>query len=697
MEAREQNLLRSVLENTWRFYAWVGFLIVVLLWGLYAYIHQLRDGLIVTGMRDQISWGLYITNFVFFIGISHAGTLISAILRVTDTEWRTPITRMAEAITVFALCIGGPMVMIDMGRPDRMLNLFRYGRIQSPIIWDVLGVSTYLTGCILYFYIPMIPDLALLAEQPRLASWRRRLYRTLALGWTGTAQQKSLLQKAISFMAIFIIPLAVSVHTVVSWIFAMTLRPGWNSSIFGPYFVVGAIYSGTAGVIFSMYVLRRVFHLQDYVEELHFRKLGLLLLAFSLTYLYFNINEYLTAGYKLEGSERLLMERLFVGDYAVLFWVAQSLCVFIPAALMIAVLGFKRYHRFTIPGVVLSSALVIVGAWAKRYIIVVPTLRSPYLPSGQRLPWEWTHYHPTWVEWSITAAAVAGFALIYTLMVKLFPIVSIWETREQREREKVAVPELPDESVPSGWWRPGTVVPILAVAALLLYGRSANAAGSAKPKLPKPTAITAEWKTVPAAQASRQSVPDESTPLLPRARVFLYTGRLFSLETPHDRSAGDDLKPSPAVAVTATLRDSSGAPISFKPVEFSAKTGLGTLAFGSRPTLADGKAHLVIKDQRYGTYPVQVVFRGDEEYAPATFDVAVDFGARPAPSLPRAGVLITPYATPYIAVPFLLFYGTMWVAFIYAFGYLIWWKMRRFSQGAAGAQIKTAPAAPRGA
>jgi Ni/Fe-hydrogenase subunit HybB-like protein len=693
MEAREQNLLRSVLENTWRFYAWVGFLIVVLLWGLYAYIQQLWNGLIVTGMRDQISWGLYITNFVFFIGISHAGTLISAILRVTDTEWRTPITRMAEAITVFALCIGGPMVMIDMGRPDRMLNLFRYGRIQSPIIWDVLGVSTYLTGCILYFYIPMIPDLALLAEQPRLASWRRRLYRRLALGWTGTARQKSLLEKSISCMAIFIIPLAVSVHTVVSWIFAMTLRPGWNSSIFGPYFVVGAIYSGTAGVIFSMYVLRRVFHLQEYVEELHFRKLGLLLLAFSLTYLYFNINEYLTAGYKLEGSERLLMDRLFVGDYAVLFWVAQSLCVFIPAALMIGVLGFKRYHRFTIPGVVLSSALVIVGAWVKRYIIVVPTLRSPYLPSGQRLPWEWTHYHPTWVEWSITAAAVAGFALIYTLMTKLFPIVSIWETREHRV--EVAVPELP-ESVPLRWWKPGIVVPILVVVALLLYGRSASAASPAKPKLPKPTAITAEWKTVPAAQASRESAPDESTPFLPRARVFMYTGRLFSLETSNDRSA-EDLKPPPAVAVTAILRDSSGVPISFKPVDFSVKTGLGSLAFGSRPTLADGKAQLVIKDRRYGTYPVQVVFRGDEEYAPATFDVAVDFGARPAPSLPRVGVLITPYATPPIAVPFLLFYGTMWVAFVYAFGYLILWKMRPSSQGSELAQIKTAPAAPQGA
>jgi hypothetical protein len=201
-----------------------------------------------------------------------------------------------------------------------------------------------------------------------------------------------------------------------------------------------------------------------------------------------------------------------------------------------------------------------------------------------------------------------------------------------------------------------------------------------------------EWKTVPAAQANRESA-DDGTLLLPRARVFMYTGRLFTLETSPDRSAEDDLKPSSPVAVTATLRDSGGAPISFKPVEFSAKTLLGTLAFGSRPTLADGKAQLVIKDQRYGTYPVQVVFRGDEEYAPATFDVTVDFGVRPVPSLPRAGVLITPYATPYIAVPFLLFYGAMWVAFIYAFGYLILWKMRKFSQEAAVAQIKTAPTA----
>ncbi len=172
----------------------------------------------------------------------------------------------------------------------------------------------------------------------------------------------------------------------------------------------------------------------------------------------------------------------------------------------------------------------------------------------------------------------------------------------------------------------------------------------------------------------------------------MYTGRLFTVETSPDDPAEGSLKPSSPVAVTATLRDSTGAPISFKPVEFSAKTPLGTLVFGSRPTLADGKAQLVIKDHRYGTYPVQAVFRGDDEYAPATFNVPVDFGVRPAPSLPRAGVLITPYATPYIAAPFLLFYGAMWVAFIYAFGYLILWKMRKLSPEASVAHVKTAPA-----
>ena len=284
---RETNMLRVLTHTSWRFYACFGFLSCVALWGLYGYILQLRHGLIVTGMRDQISWGLYISNFVFFTGISYGGTLISAILRVTDADWRHPITRLSEAITVFALCVGGPMVIIDLGRPDRMLNLFVHGRIQSPILWDVIAVSTYLAGCALYLYLPMIPDLALLANMPELSAWRRKLYRFLIFGWTGTPGEQRLLEKCISRMAILMIMLAVSVHTVVSWIFAMTLRPGWNSSIFGPYFVMAAVYSGTAAVVLSMYILLKVLHLDDYLKPSHFRNLGMLLLTFSLLYLYF--------------------------------------------------------------------------------------------------------------------------------------------------------------------------------------------------------------------------------------------------------------------------------------------------------------------------------------------------------------------------------------------------------------------------
>src|SRR5664279_1330569 len=428
MNERETNLLRSMETSGTGFRVWVFGLVMVILWGAFAYFRQLRFGLVETGMRDQISWGLYISNFVFFIGISHAGTLISAILRVTDADWRCPITRMAEGITVVALCIGGCMVLIDLGRPERALNLFRYGRIQSPIVWDVLSVSTYLAGCLVYFYLPLLPDLAILQAQPGISPLRRRFYRALSLGWTGVPSDWHLLEKAISVMAVAIIPLAISVHTVVSWIFAMTLRPGWDSSIFGPYFVVGAIYSGAAAVVLAMCILRRVMRLEAYLQPVHFRNLGLLLLSFSLLYLYFNINEYLTVGYKFQSGEKVLLDRLLYGDYAPYFWVVQVVGVALPMLLMMGVLGPKRFRQFTVPGLGLASFLAIVGAWAKRYLIVVPTLSSPFLPI-QRMPEKWGHYAPTWVEWSITAAAFAAFLLLYTLLVKFFPVVSVWETR----------------------------------------------------------------------------------------------------------------------------------------------------------------------------------------------------------------------------------------------------------------------------
>jgi molybdopterin-containing oxidoreductase family membrane subunit len=670
MREREHNLLRSLTETSTRFYLWVGALAAVVLWGAMAYLLQYRRGLIVTGMRDEISWGLYITNFVFFIGISHAGTLISAILRVTQTEWRRPITRMAEAITVFALCVGAPMVIIDLGRPERLLNLFRFGRIQSPILWDVLSVTTYLTGCILYFYIPMIPDLAILAEQPKMPGWRRRIYRALSLGWTGSNAQQELLERAISIMAIIIIPLAVSVHTVVSWIFSMTLRPGWNSSIFGPYFVVGAIFSGSAAVILSMYVLRRVFHLEEYVEPVHFRNLGILLLAFSLLYLYFNINEYLTLAYKYERVERALLDRLFWGDAAPAFWTVQALGVFIPMLLLIVVLGWRRYHGFTIPGVALASLLVIGGAWAKRYIIIIPTLSSPFLPP-QGAPPEWTHYHPTWVEWSITAAAFAFFLLIYTLLSKLFPIISIWETRVSETRE----PQPESAAAPAPrWWNPAP--PMAAVLIVLLLGAAIPAWAKGKKSQPRLTSLAVEWQPATPAQVQAASAEEPANEGTSPGRVYLFLGRMFGSITYGSRGGEEEKAPSP-IAVTATLHDDQGQPLSFQAVDFSLQTAFGNLAFGSRPTNEQGTVQLVVRDRRYGKFRLQVDYAGDEDHQASRAQIVVDFGMRPAPALPREGILISPYPTAAIGVPFLLFYGIMWVVFVYAFGYLVLWRMRR--------------------
>lgn len=405
---------------------WIGSLLAVVAAGLVAYGYQLDNGLKVTAMREYVSWGVYITNFVFFIGISHAGTLISAILRVTNTEWRRPITRMAEAITVFALLVGAPMVLIDLGRVDRVLNVIIHGRLSSPLLWDVCAITTYLTGSLLYLYVAMLPDLALLAppapvwERP---TWRQRLYRTLSLGYRGTAEQRHLLEKALGTMAVIIIPVAISVHTVVSWIFGMTLRPGWHSTIFGPYFVVGAIFSGTAALLTAMAVFRKVYGLERYLPFQQFKALGTLLLAFNLLYIYFTLSEYLTVWYGAESTDMRLLDVLMGGGaYGITFWLMVVFGLFVPAVLLIIP------NRGSIARIVVASMLINIAMWIKRYLIIVPTLMTPYIPaeSGGVIP----SYHPTWVEWTVTAGGFAFFLLLFTLFAKVFPIISIWETVE---------------------------------------------------------------------------------------------------------------------------------------------------------------------------------------------------------------------------------------------------------------------------
>jgi len=433
----EETALAPVRRTGLRYWALVAFLLAVIGWGAYAYFIQLRDGLVVTGMRDRISWGLYIATFVFFIGISHAGTLISAILRVSGARWRTPVTRMAEFITVVALVCGASFVIIDMGRPDRLLFVFVYGRWQSPIIWDVLAITTYLTASITYLFVPMIPDLAMFRDRlaGRTSRWRGWLYRVVAIGWQGKPSQRRLLASAIGVLMILIIPIAVSVHTVVSWVFAMTLRVPWNSALFGAFFVAGAIFSGIAILIIVMAILRRVYHLGEYVTEKHFVYLGYLMAAFAAIMIYANISELLTHGYKLEEGVEFHFRQLFLAEFAPLFWF--YLLGGLVAPIVIALLPATRNVR----GMVVAAILVTFAMWIERFVIVVTGLRVPLMP------YEPADYFPTWIEWSLLAAGLALFALLITIFSKVFPIIAVWEVAEEHESMPV-VPETVEPAAP---------------------------------------------------------------------------------------------------------------------------------------------------------------------------------------------------------------------------------------------------------
>src|ERR1017187_2998635 len=261
---------------------WVGLLLLFIIVGGYNYIRQLRHGLIVTDMRDFTSWGIYISNFVFFVAISLVGSLISAVLKLTNVEWRTPLVRIAEIIAVAAITFAAIIIIVDMGRPERFWHLFVYGRIQSPIIWDVIVITTYFTISLLLLYIPLLPDLPICRDKlTNVSKLKKWFYRVLALNWQDTPEQHKIMNNSIRILAVLIIPLALSIHAVTSWLFATTYRAGWDSSNFGPYFVAGAFMAGCASVIAVMFILREHYGLQKYIKNKNFDHMGKLLVLLS--------------------------------------------------------------------------------------------------------------------------------------------------------------------------------------------------------------------------------------------------------------------------------------------------------------------------------------------------------------------------------------------------------------------------------
>lgn len=422
-------LLAPIFQTSRRYYITLALLGALVIWGIVSYLIQYNQGLGVTGMNFPVSWGFYIVNFVFFIGISHAGTLISAILRLSQAEWRRPITRVAEVITVLVLGIGGMNILIDLGRPDRIPNMFFYGRYQSPLLWDATSITAYFTASSIYLYLPMIPDIAILREHCQ-GGWRKGLYQVLALGWVGTEAQHKVLNKAVAIMAVLVVPVAVSVHTVVSFVFSMTVQPMWHSTIFGPYFVVGAIFSGTAMLLMVMAILRKVMHLEDYLQPIHFNYLGLLMLVMVLLWGYFTFAEYLTTYYGNEPDEMRVFFAKFGGKYAPYFWAMVVLNFLIP----LPILAFNKTR--TIAGTVIASFSIVIGMWLERFVIIIPTLANPRLHQYSQ-----GSYLPSIIEVGIMVGCFALFALFYMLFSKLFPVVSIEEVREGREKSMEIVAE----------------------------------------------------------------------------------------------------------------------------------------------------------------------------------------------------------------------------------------------------------------
>jgi Ni/Fe-hydrogenase subunit HybB-like protein len=396
----------------------------VLAWGGYGWSRQIRFGLGVAGYQPPVMWAIYITNFVFWVGIAHSGTLISAVLLLFRARWRTAVARASEAMTVFAVMTAGLFPILHLGRPWFFYWLFPYPNqrqlwvnFRSPLVWDVFAISTYLTVSAMFLYVGLVPDIA--AARDAVKDWRRHLYRPLALGWKGSDRQWRHFNSLYGFFAALATPLVVSVHSVVSWDFAMAITPGWHSTIFAPYFVAGAIFSGLAMVITLLIPLRVLLHLEDYITIHHFECLAKLIIPTSLIVSYAYVTEFCIAWYGGSGFEMGTFLDRALGSYSPFFWTMVFCNCLVPLTL------FSKKVRTNLRALFVISILINVGMWLERFVIIVSSLAHSFDPA------EWVgSYHPTWVEVAITAGSFAWFFLFFLLFVKNFPAISITEVKE---------------------------------------------------------------------------------------------------------------------------------------------------------------------------------------------------------------------------------------------------------------------------
>ena len=406
----------------------IGFLLVLLL--LFCITALVSVGIGLFGVMIPVAWGWAIVNFVWWIGIGHAGTLISAILLLLRQKWRQSINRFAEAMTLFAVACAGIFPLIHLGRPWFAYWLFPYPstmgiqpQFRSPLVWDVFAVSTYFTVSLLFWFLGLIPDLATLRDR---ATRRvpRFIYGMLAMGWRGSAVHWHRYESAYLLLAGLATPLVVSVHTVVSFDFAVALVPGWHSTIFPPYFVAGAIYSGFAMVLTIAIPLRKLYGLEDFITLRHLKNMAIVMLATGMIVAYGYLMETFMAWYSGDIFEKYMMMNRMFGPYGWLYWVLILFNILIPQALWVRSLQTNAWVLFFI------AIAVNIGMWLERYVIVVVSLHRDFMPSA------WGMYSGTLFDYGVFVGTIGLFVALLFLFIRLLPMISIFEMRELVHEEE---------------------------------------------------------------------------------------------------------------------------------------------------------------------------------------------------------------------------------------------------------------------
>ncbi len=415
------DLLRPLLHTSPVFFIFSGILLVLAAWFMYAWSIQITQGLGVTSMRTPVgaAWGVYIENFVFFVGIAHGGIAIAAAIRLLKLESYKPIARMGEVLTVVSLMMAGISIVCDMGRPDRIFNMVSYWPQRvgwSPLSWDITVIFLYFILSASYLWLTMRKDLILCVDRFSRRGW---FYKALLVGYRQDETDK--IERMTWWLSIAIVFLIVMLSGgVIPWIFGLLpSRPGWYGALAGPYFLTASVASAIAAVIFVATILRRLFNWQEYIKPQIFRGLGIFLGIITLFYLYLVLAEQLTMSYAAPRSEFLISEMLLQGKFAPIYW-AMLILGFLGPAMML-ILQALHNKWFSITRTFLAATVIIVAFWIKRFFIVVPSLLRPLLPFTEGT------YNPSWVEWSIIVGIFAIAVLLYTLFVKIFPIMEIPE------------------------------------------------------------------------------------------------------------------------------------------------------------------------------------------------------------------------------------------------------------------------------